>query len=103
MGLFFALICWAASDARSAALVQNLGHNSHAVRSAAARDLVSAGTRAIPALTAGTKHADPDVAERCRQLRPSAAAAGRRNRLARRRAGRAGPPPKGLGGAKRFL
>jgi hypothetical protein len=113
MSLLFALIfcaAWlgigsdaAAPDAQMAALVQKLGDKSYAVRSAAARDLVAAGSRAIPALTAGKSHADLEVAQRCRQLLPLAAEAGRKYLLAKLVDDPAGPPPKGLAGVERFL
>lgn len=93
----------AAPDPNLTALVRQLGHTSFAVREAAARDLVMAGTRAVPALTAGMKDKDAEVAERCKQLLPAAVDAGRNKLIARLLNEPAAAPPKGLAGLVRFL
>jgi len=80
-----------------------LGHKSFAFREAAARELIEAGTRAIPALTAALRDKDLEVAERCRRLIPAAVAAERNKLFAQLLREPAGPPPKGLAGAARFL
>lgn len=91
-------------DAKLTELVRLLGHKSFAVREAAGRDLVTAGMRAVPALTSGLKDADPQIAERCKQLLPLAAAHDRNKRLAQLLKDPAGsPPPIGLAGVERFL
>jgi hypothetical protein len=93
----------AAVDVKLTELVKQLGHTSFAAREAAARDLINAGNRAVPALTVGMKHNDVEVAERCRQLLPMAVAAERNRLLAQLINDSSAQPPKGLPGVSRFL
>lgn len=92
-----------APDPKLTEMVRRLGDKSYKVRAAAARDLLMSGPPAFAALTAGAKDADPEVAGRCRQLLPAAAAAERNEKLARFLKDPAAPPPKSLAGAERFL
>ncbi len=93
----------AAPDAKLLELVRQLGHKSYKVRETAARDLLKNGSQAVAALTAGTKDADPEVAERCRQLMPVAAGIERNQKLNELLKEPAGPLPKGLAGLERFV
>ena len=91
-------------DPALAALVKQLGSKSFAVREAAARDLLKAGPKAVPSLTAGAAAAaDPEVAERCKQLLSAAATAERTAKVADLLKNTSGPPPAGLPGLGRFL
>ncbi len=92
-----------APDPKLTELVRRLGHKSFAAREAAARDLVTRGTAAVPALTAGTTDPDPEVAERCRKLLPAAANWEVNQKLAQLLKDPAGPPPTGLAGVETFL
>src|SRR5262245_47074324 len=92
-----------ASSARLAELVRKLGDKSFRSREGAARELLRQGSASVAALTAGTKDADPEVSERCRQLLPQAAALERNEKLALLMKYPSAPPPKGLAGLERFL
>ena len=93
----------AAPDPKVTELVRQLGHKSFQVREAAARELEKRGGDAAVALAAGTKDGDPEVAERCRNLLPSAAAVVRKTNLVLLVKNPGSPPPKGLAGLGRFL
>ncbi|WP_020469997.1 hypothetical protein [Zavarzinella formosa] len=84
-------------------LVRQLGHKSYKVRETAARDLLKRGSEAVVALNVGTKDTDPEVAERCKQLLPVAAATERNEKLSRLLKDPAGPLPKGLAGLEEFI
>ena len=58
----------AATAAEPAQLVEQLADKRFRVREAAAKALIELGVGAKPALQAGTKHADPEAADRCKQL-----------------------------------
>ncbi|WP_020469829.1 hypothetical protein [Zavarzinella formosa] len=103
ISLILGVLPVAIQDPKMAALVRQLGHQSFAVREAAARELVKAGTAAVPALTAGIKNGDPEVAGRCKQLLPLAASFEWNQKLAAFLKEPFGPSPKGLAGAERFL
>jgi len=92
-----------ASNARLAELVRKLGDKSYRNRESAARELLRRGSASVAALTEGTKDADPEVSERCRQLLPQAAALERNEKLALLIKDPSAPPPKGLAGLERFL
>jgi len=93
----------AAPDPKLMDLVRQLGHKSYKVRETAARDLLKTGTQAVAALNTGAADADPEVAERCKQLLPVAAAAERNARLGDLLKEPAGPLPKGLAGLESFI
>jgi hypothetical protein len=85
------------------ALVRKLGDKSYRNRETAARELLRRGSASVAVLTEGTKDADPEVSERCRQLLPQAAALERNEKLALLVNDPSAPPPKGLAGLERFL
>jgi hypothetical protein len=84
-------------------LVRLLGDKSYRVREVAARELIRRGSASVDALTAATKHTDPEVSERARQLLPQAAAVERNEKLVQLVKNPSAPPPKGLAGLTRFL
>jgi hypothetical protein len=84
-------------------LVRKLGDKSFRVREDAARELLRKGSAAVAALTAGMKDADLEVAERCRQILPHAAAKERNEKLDLLVNNPTAPPPTGLSGLTRFL
>ncbi|WP_020472637.1 hypothetical protein [Zavarzinella formosa] len=90
-------------DPKMLELIRQLGHKSFQVREIAARDLLKKGTEAVPYLTAGAKDANSEVAERCRQLLPVAAAKERNEKLAQLLKEPLGPLPKGLVGLEQFI
>jgi hypothetical protein len=92
-----------APDGRLRELIKKLGDKSYRVREDAARELLRRGPAAVAALTAGTKDADLEVSERCRQLLPVAASLERNEKLAALLKDPSAPPPKGLAGLDRFL
>ena len=93
----------AGPDPRLHELVRKLGDRSFRAREDAARTLLRQGSAAVAALTAGLKHPDPEVSERCRLLLPQAAALERNEKLNALLKDPAAPPPKGLAGLDRFL
>ena len=84
-------------------LVRKLGHKSYRTREDAARELLRRGSEAVAALNEGTKDADPEVSERCKQLLPQAASLERNENIAKLTRDLKSPPPKGLAGVERFL
>jgi len=91
------------ANARLSDLVRRLGDKSYRNRESAARELLRQGSASVAVLTEGTKDADPEVSERCRQLLPQAAALERNEKLAILMNDPSAPPPKGLAGLERFL
>jgi len=92
-----------AANARLAELVSRLGDKSYRAREGAARKLLHLGSASVAALTEGTKNADPEVSERCRQLLPQAAAIDRNEKLQTLLKDPSAAPPNGLAGLERFL
>jgi hypothetical protein len=90
-------------EGRLQELVKKLGDKSYRVRQDAARELLRYGPASVAALTAGTKDADLEVSERCRQLLPVAESLERNQKLAALLKNPSAPPPKGLAGLERFL
>jgi hypothetical protein len=90
-------------DPKMADLVRKLGDKSYRSRESAARELLHNGSAAVEALARGTKDADPEVSERCRQLLPQAASMERTEKLATLVKYPDIAPPKGLAGLEHFL
>jgi len=93
----------APADAKLNDLVRKLGDKSYRNRETAARELLRRGSASVAVLTQGTKDADPEVSERCRQLLPQAAALERNEKIGLLLNDPSAPPPKGLAGLERFL
>lgn len=87
---------------RAAALVANLGHADFRTRAAAHHGLRRMGRRALPALAAGARHADPEIRFRCELLLPRAEAEDFNARLAVFLADAAGRYEHDLPGWKEF-
>lgn len=90
-------------DPKWSALVTRLGHDLFRVRENAGRELIRAGQVAMPAVRAGTKSANPEVAARCQHLLQAIPEAGRLQKIDQLLKTPGGPVPKGMPGIDRFL
>jgi hypothetical protein len=93
----------AADRERASALVEKLADSSFKVREGASDDLVKLGAVAVDALRKGLKHADTEVAERCRKLLPQALDFHLQEQIDKFLAKPDGPIPDDLPGLKRWL